>query len=147
MLQQSTSDEELARMIYAGSDDFVAASTYEPRGLGRLTGLRYGSIPIVRRTGGMGETTSDCPRNPAGGLDLKFTPRSPEHLLLAVGKALAVYRREPERLKPTRRATDSDLGSTRSVAADVPVHADALQARALEESVAGAHWTARAVAA
>ena len=63
----ATSEEALARQVYAGSDFFLAPSTFEPCGLGPLIALRYGSIPIARRTGGLAETIRDHAgtRNPA----------------------------------------------------------------------------------
>jgi starch synthase len=51
--------EELAHMIYAGSDMFIVPSLFEPCGLTQMIALKYGSVPIVRRTGGLGDTIFD----------------------------------------------------------------------------------------
>ncbi|MFI0434975.1 MAG: glycogen synthase [Parachlamydiaceae bacterium] len=51
--------EELAHLIYAGSDMFIVPSLFEPCGLTQLIALKYGTIPIVRRTGGLADTVFD----------------------------------------------------------------------------------------
>lgn len=51
--------EELAHMIYAGSDMFIVPSIFEPCGLTQMIALKYGAVPIVRRTGGLGDTIVD----------------------------------------------------------------------------------------
>ena len=56
---------EIAGMIYAGADVLLMPSRSEPRGLAQMIACRYGTIPIVRKTGGLGDTIQDC-RNGAG---------------------------------------------------------------------------------
>jgi starch synthase len=59
--------DELGSLVYAGSDIFMMPSLFEPSGLGQLVSLRYGTIPVVRRTGGLADTISDYnPRNHTG---------------------------------------------------------------------------------
>ena len=52
-------DGILAQKIYAGSDMFLMPSQYEPCGLGQLISIKYGTIPIVRETGGLADTIVD----------------------------------------------------------------------------------------
>jgi starch synthase len=92
----AVSGEEMARQLYAGSDLFLAPSTFEPCGLGPLIALRYGSIPVVRRTGGLTDTIRDHTHHPESGLGFTFTHRSPRSLVNAVKRALETYRRKGE---------------------------------------------------
>ena len=51
-------DEPFAHLVYAGSDYFLMPSLYEPCGLGQMIAQRYGTPPIVRRTGGLADTVA-----------------------------------------------------------------------------------------
>jgi len=85
-------DAALARRIYAGADAFLMPSRYEPCGLGQLISLRYGTVPIVRRTGGLADTVSEFDPDRGNGNGFVFDAPAPEPLLAALGRALRAYR-------------------------------------------------------
>ncbi|MDP8927653.1 MAG: glycosyltransferase, partial [Actinomycetota bacterium] len=86
-----TGDEATARLVYAACDIFLSPSAYEPFGLAPLVALRYGAIPVVRRTGGLADTIPDHRRDPRSGLGFVFTRRRPGEFVASVAAALAVY--------------------------------------------------------
>ena len=88
-------DSELAQLIYAGSDMFLMPSRYEPCGLGQMISLRYGTIPIVRATGGLEDTIIDYSQNNKQGTGFSFKEKTPAALLAAVQRALSLYRNNP----------------------------------------------------
>lgn len=83
-------DAALAQRIYAGSDMFLMPSRFEPCGLGQMIALRYGSVPIVRATGGLNDTV----REGYDGNGFCFHPYESRHLAEAIGRALVAYRTE-----------------------------------------------------
>lgn len=86
----------LAKKIYAGSDMFLMPSRFEPCGLAQLISLRYGTIPIVRATGGLADTIQDYDEKKGAGNGFSFKPYEPVALLEAIKRALAIYRERPE---------------------------------------------------
>ncbi len=84
-------DNKLAHMIEAGSDIFLMPSRYEPCGLNQMYSLRYGTVPIVRKTGGLADTIIDYDENPDDGNGFVFEAYDPDQLFDAVERALAAY--------------------------------------------------------
>lgn len=86
------SDFRLPRKIFAGADIFLIPSSYEPGGLVALEALRYGAVPIVRRTGGLNDIVSDF--NPANGTGngFSFTSKSAWALYASIIEALTIYK-------------------------------------------------------
>jgi len=87
-------DEVLAHRIEAGADMFLMPSRYEPSGLNQLYSLRYGTIPIVRATGGLKDSVTDFDPSTGSGSGFTFTEYDGTALLAAVDRALAVFRQK-----------------------------------------------------
>lgn len=84
--------EELGSRVYAGSDMFLMPSRYEPCGMSQLISLRYGSIPIVRETGGLSDTIADFDPRSGRGTGFVFTRYASDDLLVAIARALETYK-------------------------------------------------------
>ena len=104
-----TGQEALARLVYGGSDLFLSPSSFEPCGLAPLVALRYGTIPVVRHTGGLKDTIKDYDADPNTGLGFAFAHRTAPDLVRAVERALALYRRPDQWYGLQRRAMAADF--------------------------------------
>lgn len=89
-------DAVLAQKIYAGSDMFLMPSRFEPCGLGQLISSRYGSVPIVRLTGGLVDTVKEFNPDTGEGNGFTFREYQPEAFASAINRAVNLYR-EPEK--------------------------------------------------
>jgi starch synthase len=100
--------ESLAHTIYAGCDFFLMPSKYEPCGLGQLIALRYGTIPVARKTGGLADTIEDYDHLKSKGTGFLFSGYTPDALLDAVKRALCVYadRKKMEKMISEAMKTD-----------------------------------------
>ncbi|HNP69729.1 MAG TPA: glycogen/starch synthase [Kouleothrix sp.] len=83
---------QLAQKIYAGSDMFLMPSRFEPCGLGQMIALRYGSIPIVRATGGLADTVRNFDPTSGEGNGFAFRPYHSMALYTTIVRALENYR-------------------------------------------------------
>ena len=88
-------DEALARQIYAGSDLFLMPSQFEPCGIGQLLALRYGTLPIVRETGGLKDTVMPYNEITEEGNGFSFANYNAHELLHTIERAVALYRSQP----------------------------------------------------
>jgi len=110
-------DEPFAHRIEAGADCFLMPSRYEPCGLNQLYSLRYGTIPIARRTGGLADTITDAtPSHLASGTatGVLFETASGRALLHAVQLALSLYRQRSVWSHMVKAAMAADFSWERS---------------------------------
>lgn len=84
-------DNGLAHLIEAGSDMFLMPSLYEPCGLNQMYSLRYGTVPVVRATGGLADTVPDDDLQMGKGLGFSFRPYTSEALVETLGRAVKAY--------------------------------------------------------
>jgi len=84
-------DNTLAHRVEAGSDMFLMPSRYEPCGLNQIYSLRYGTVPVVRATGGLDDTIEDYIPMSGQGTGFKFSPYTATALLEAMFRALSVF--------------------------------------------------------
>jgi len=87
-------EKRLAHLTEAGADILLMPSKYEPCGLNQMYSLRYGTVPIVRSTGGLADTVSEFDPTTGQGTGFCFYPYEPQHLQAAIDRALALW---PER--------------------------------------------------
>ena len=85
-------DNAIAHKIEAGADMFLMPSRYEPCGLNQIYSLKYGTVPIVRATGGLDDTIEPWDARTGKGTGFKFTEYNGEALLLTIKQALTAYR-------------------------------------------------------
>jgi len=88
---QSGYDDELAHWIEAASDMFLMPSRYEPCGLNQMYSLRYGTVPIVRRTGGLADSVEHYDAASGRGTGVVFTDFDAPALEWALNTALDLY--------------------------------------------------------
>lgn len=109
-----TFDAQLAKRIYAGSDAFLMPSYYEPCGLGQMIALRFGSIPIVRATGGLADTVQEFDFKNEKGNGFLFQEYKTEALKEAIERAAAIFKNEKKWQELVKNAMESDFSWTAS---------------------------------
>ena len=82
---------ELAQRIYAASDIFLMPSNYEPCGIGQLIALRYGTVPVVRETGGLKDTVKQYNKYTESGNGFVFGSYNAHEMMYALKRALSAY--------------------------------------------------------
>jgi starch synthase len=87
-----TFNNQLAHQIEAGSDMFLMPSRYEPCGLNQMYSFMYGTVPLVRSTGGLADTVRDLDADPENGTGFAFREYDAMKMLDAIQRALSHYR-------------------------------------------------------
>jgi starch synthase len=123
-------DNALAHKIEAGADMFLMPSRYEPSGLNQIYSLKYGTVPIVRATGGLDETIEPWDARTGKGTGFKFYEYNGESLLLTVKAALQAFRDQASWQVLMRNGMAKDFSWAASAKEYVKVYERARQARA-----------------
>lgn len=103
---------DLCNKIYAGADMFLMPSRFEPCGLSQLIALKYGTIPIVRATGGLENTINAYPNENANGF--KFYNYNAQEMLSAIRYAIDIYKNKKEWKKLVKNAMNADFSCIKS---------------------------------
>jgi len=132
-------DEGLAHRIEAGCDFYLMPSRFEPSGLNQMYSLRYGTIPVVRATGGLDDSVVDFTENARRANGIKFREFSARALAKAIRKALALYE-HPALLRRFRQtAMKADLSWDKTVGEYLTVYEAAKGFNAGPGCKTGAH--------
>ena len=120
-------DEGLAHLIEAGADIFLMPSLFEPCGLNQMYSLRYGTVPIVRRVGGLADTVRDYRPGRFDATGFAFDEYSEGALLDTIRRALAIYRDNPGVWRTLQaNGMGQDLSWDRSAREYVKIYEDAI---------------------
>ncbi len=119
-------DNILAHKIEAGADMFLMPSRYEPCGLNQIYSLKYGTVPIVRATGGLDDTIRDFTLADQEGNGFKFVDYSSICLLETIQRALQVYRDKGQWEKLMLRGMSADFSWEQSARTYVRVYQETL---------------------
>jgi len=119
-------DNALAHRIEAGSDMFLMPSRYEPCGLNQIYSLKYGTVPIVRATGGLDDTIQEFNLLTGEGNGFKFGDYSASCLLETIRRALQVYRQREVWQKLMIRGMSADFSWEQSAKVYLKVYQDTL---------------------
>jgi starch synthase len=103
-------DEVISHKVEAGSDIFLMPSRYEPCGLNQIYSLKYGTVPVVRATGGLDDTIEEWDAKKGTGTGFKFAPYESGELLAAVDRALETFKDKKAWTKLMRNGMKQEFG-------------------------------------
>jgi starch synthase len=138
-------DNAIAHKIEAGADMFLMPSRYEPCGLNQIYSLKYGTVPVVRATGGLDDTIEPWDARSGKGTGFKFTDYTGEALLATIKQALLAYRDPSSWQKLMRNGMARDFSWGASAREYGKVYERARQARANADAAAVAELKKEAV--
>ncbi len=122
-------DERLAHLVEGGADLFLMPSRYEPCGLNQIYSLRYGTVPVVRDTGGLADTVTDADADPEGGTGFKFRAYDLDDLRDALSRALAAFADRSRWEQIVRRGMEKDFSWDASARQYLELYGTALRRR------------------
>ena len=120
-------DEALSHRVYAGADFLLMPSSFEPCGLSQMIAMRYGTLPIVRETGGLRDSVQPYNRFTGEGTGFSFAHFNAHEMADAVRRAVALYHEDKNALQSLiRNAMHADFSFTRSAEAYAMLYLDLL---------------------
>jgi starch synthase len=122
-------DPVLSHKILAGCDMFLMPSLYEPCGLTQMFSLKYGTIPIVRATGGLQDTVMDPHEDHSPGTGFKFDHMHTDDLIAAVRRAIEAFKKRDIGQSMMREAMAQDFSWEHSAQEHIAVFEQAIAAR------------------
>ena len=120
-------DDRLAHMIEAGSDMFLMPSRFEPCGLNQMYSLRYGTVPIARKTGGLADTIADYDEAKAKSTGFLFEDYSGAELLAAIDRALKLFEKKKTWQALVKRGMKKDFSWKRSAKRYIEIYQETLE--------------------
>ena len=115
--------ERLAHIAEAGSDFFLMPSRYEPCGLNQIYSMRYGTLPIVRNTGGLADSVENYNEETGKGTGFVFNDLTPSSIYNTVGWALSVwYNKKKDILNMKKRAMRKDFSWNKSAGEYIKIY-------------------------
>jgi starch synthase len=122
-------NEPLSHKIEAGADLFLMPSRYEPSGLNQLYSLKYGTVPVVRATGGLDDTIEEWDAEKGTGSGFKFAGFNPLDLLAEIDRALEAFKDKTGWQRLMRNGMAKDYSWATPAKEYVKVYEEALRSR------------------
>ena len=119
-------DEELSHLVYAGADMFLMPSRFEPCGLSQMMALRYGTIPIVRATGGLRDSVEQFNAKKGTGDGFLFENYNADEMTAAILSAVDAWNNDSSRAQLIKNAMAQDFSFKRSAKEYIKLYIDML---------------------